>query len=37
MERDIGSSMEDYFGTLDLGVLSIIFGANGDQEKEKGV
>ena len=27
--------MDDYFGTLDLGVLSKIFGANGDQEKEK--
>ena len=33
--KDIGRSMEDYFGTLDLGVLSKIFGANGDQEKEK--
>ena len=27
--------MEDYFGTIDLGVLSKILGANGDQEKEK--
>ena len=33
--KDIGRGMEDYFGTLDLGVLSKIFGANGDQEKEK--
>ena len=31
---DIGKGMEDYFHTLDLGVLSKIFGLNGDVEKE---